>query len=163
VAVADKQKFSSPSQKWPALAFGAFVAFIWAAQAFRPSVAPDTGSKVAFIGLAVMSFATMGWIAFRPVLITESTGIVVRNIFSTTHLSWGEIAGFRIGRYKLMGAVCLIEMRDGSSTYAFAIQVPNIARGRPETRESRMVDELNAQLAQSTGPVENLPATRSPS
>jgi RHS repeat-associated protein len=51
---------------------------------------------------------------------------------------------------KLFEAACLIDLGDGSSSYAFAIQVPKVARGRPETRESRMVAQLNARLAQAT-------------
>jgi hypothetical protein len=138
---------------WTLLAFGFFLAFISGSQAFRSNVAPDTTRKVVYILLALASFGWMAWAALRPVLIADASGVMVRNLYGNQHLSWGEIAGFRIGRYKLLGAVCLIDLRDGSSRHAFAIQVPNIARGHSETRESRMVADLNTRLARLAGTV----------
>ncbi len=135
---------------WALLIFGTFLALVWGSQAFRPSVAPDATRKVLFVLLAVASFSGMFWGALRPILIADAYGVLVRNLFSVRRLSWSEIAGFRIGRHKLFEAACLIDLKDGSSIYAFAIQVPKIARGRPESRESRMVAQLNARLAQAT-------------
>jgi hypothetical protein len=132
---------------WGMLAFGVFLTLIWGSQAFRSTVAPDASRKVAFVLLAVASFGWMAWCALRPVLIADASGVLVRNLWSTRRMAWDEIQAFRIGRYKLYGTVCVIDLKDGSSTYAFAIQVPNIARRRRETRESRIVAYLNARLA----------------
>jgi Bacterial PH domain len=142
-------RFRSPVQMWVLLGAGAFLAFVWGSQAFRSSVAPDTGRKLAFLLLAAGTFGFTWWVALRPVVVMGASGIVIRNLFSTRRLGWQEIARFRIGRWKLLSAVCVIELKDGTSTHAYAIQVPNVSRGRPVTRESRIIDALNARLAKS--------------
>lgn len=136
---------------WTLLVLGVFLAALWSSQAFRSTVAPDADRKVAFLALAVTSFGWTTWAALRPALIADERGLVIRNWFSTERLAWNEIAKFRLGRYKLLGAVCVIDLKNGSSAHASAIQVPNIARGRATTRESRMVAELNARLATCAG------------
>ncbi len=135
---------------WVLLVVGAFLAAVWASQASRLSVAPDTGRKLAFLLLAAGSLGFTSWAALRPVVIVDAAGIVIRNLVSTERFEWREIACFRIGRHKLLSAVCLVELKDGTSTYAYAIQVPNIFQSRPVTRESRMVADLNARLTKAT-------------
>ena len=142
----EQARFCSPSQKWTLLGLGVFLTFVFGSQASRSSVAPDVATKAIVLATAAICGGVMVWTGLRPVLIADRTGVVVRNLFSTESLSWADIARFRIGRYKLLGAVCVIDLKNGSSTDAFSIQVPNIARGKPVTRESRMVDELNARL-----------------
>jgi hypothetical protein len=147
----DGQRFRSRSQTWTFLVMGAFFGLLWGSQAFRSSVSPDAGAKAAFLTLAVATASTMIWCGLRPALIADESGVVVRNLISTERLAWSDIARFRIGRFKLLRAVCVIDLKDASSTHAFAIQVHNVVRGREVTRESRMMDDLNARLAQSTG------------
>jgi hypothetical protein len=124
-----------------------FLTFIWGSQAFRPSVAPDAAMKVIFVLLAVASLGGMVWGALKSVLIADSAGVLVRDPFSLRRLSWNE-RGSWIGRYKLFEATCLIDLKVGSSTYAFAIQVPRLSRTRSGTQESRMVADLNVRLPQ---------------
>jgi hypothetical protein len=141
------RRFSSPSQKWMIFGFGVLLALISSSRALRSGVAMSSGHRIGSIAFAAVAVVCMSWVAFRPVLIADASGVRVHNLISTRHLSWSEISGFRIGPHKLLSAVCLIDLKNGSSIYAFAVQVPNIARGRAETRESRMVAELNALLA----------------
>jgi hypothetical protein len=77
--------------------------------------------------------------------VTEQ-GIEIRNPLSRTKITWDRIRGFRIGRHSFMRAVCIIDLVDGSSKHAFAIQVPNRSLNRQDTRERRMVEELNERL-----------------
>jgi hypothetical protein len=130
------------------------MAFLWGSQAFRASVAPDAARQATFVLLAIASFAWLGWMGLRPVVIADESGVRIRNFFSSERLSWSEIAGFRLGRYKFLNDVCLIDLKDGTSTHASAIAVPKINQGREVTSESRMVDELNARLARYNGVAE---------
>jgi len=146
----DQTRFRSGS-RWTLPLLGVFLAFVWGSQAFRASVAPDTGSKIAFVLLAVASFAWLAWAGLRIVVIADKSGVAIRNRFSTRKLSWHDIAGFRLGRYKLLNDVCVVDLKDGSSTPALAIAVPKINQGQEVTSQSRMVDELNALLARYEG------------
>ena len=80
---------------WVLLLAGAFLAVLWGSQAFRSSVAPDTGRKLAFLVLAAGTVGLTWWAALRPVVIVDSSGIVIRNLVSTERLEWREIAGFK--------------------------------------------------------------------
>ena len=88
--------------------------------------------------------------AALAVLIVDDRGVTVRNPFRTVSVAWNEIAGFELGRFKILGCVCLVRRLDGTLFPAFAIQ--GIA-GQPRRRTSgaarRMVDELNHQLAEA--------------
>lgn len=77
----------------------------------------------------------------------SADGVRVRNLYSGRKIPWREIKGFRIGRYRLLGAVCIIDLTDGSTQHAWGIQVPNRLVGKRDSREMRMIDELNAELA----------------
>jgi hypothetical protein len=93
----------------------------------------------AYLAIAATVVAGPG---LSAIYVTEE-GVRVRNPLSSTTIPWAQIRGFRIGRHKLLGEVCLIDLADGSSQYAFAIQIPNATRGR---HEIHMVDELNRIL-----------------
>jgi PH (Pleckstrin Homology) domain-containing protein len=139
----------SRSQTWTATGLGVLFALIFGSQAARPEVAPDTASKAFFIGLGLLMAATMAWIGARPVVIARPDEVTVTNLVTSRHFPWSQIEAFRIGRHKLLGAVAILDLVDGTEAHAFAIQVPNLYRGRAETRESRMIAELNALLAAS--------------
>jgi Bacterial PH domain len=85
-------------------------------------------------------------ISARVGLWTTRQGIVIRNLVSTTSIRWSQIRAFRIGRYRLLGAVCIVDLHDGSSRHAFGIQVPHYALNRPASNERVMVAHLNDRL-----------------
>jgi hypothetical protein len=80
-------------------------------------------------------------------MMADAVGMVARNSFSQKRRSWGEIAGFRIGRYKLSEATYLIYLKDDPPRRVFAEQVPRFARTRLDTQKSRIVTELSARIA----------------
>jgi hypothetical protein len=86
--------------------------------------------------------------AWRTGVWIGTGGIRVRNPLTSFDLDWREIKSFRIGRHGPYRACCLMELKDGSTRYAFAIQVSNwsIGKPRPDTPEGRMVSALNAAL-----------------
>ena len=67
-----------------------------------------------------------------------------RYAFSSTTIPWERIAGVRIGRHKLLSEVCPVDLADGSSRGAIAIQLPNATRG---CNEMHMLNRLNQMLA----------------
>jgi predicted N-acetyltransferase YhbS len=55
-------------------------------------------------------------------MVVGDSGIAIRNPFGrATSLRWTEIEGFRLGRYKLLRAVCLVDLVDGSVRRASAV------------------------------------------
>jgi len=46
----------------------------------------------------------------------------------------------------MLAAVCLIDLKDGSSRHVWAIQVPNRAKSRTDTKARQMVVQLNDRL-----------------
>jgi hypothetical protein len=79
-----------------------------------------------------------------------SNGIFVRNVFASRFISWREIERFELGRVRMLQAVCIIVLRDGSSYHASAIQASNLARNRSMNEATKLVDALNARLAECT-------------
>lgn len=103
-----------------------------------------TAGKIVEAFVAVILGGVLVFVAVRAALLVGDEGITIRNpLGRTVHISWTEIAGFKIGRYKLLGRVCLVELRDGSTVHAWAIQVPNASRNSAATREAKMIEELN--------------------
>ena len=81
----------------------------------------------------------------RAALYAGEDGVRIRNPFSSRTIRWDDIRGFRIGRHGPLGAVCIVDLADGGSAYAFGIQMPNVAR---KPKEPAMVAELNRMLAE---------------
>ena len=85
--------------------------------------------------------------AALAVVIVTDRQLTVRNPFRTLSIAWNEVVGFDIGRYKLLGDVCLIRLRNGRVVPAFALQG---ITGQPSRRTSvlalKKVDELNQWL-----------------
>lgn len=85
--------------------------------------------------------------AALAVLIVTEHGVTVRNPFRTVSMPWDEVAAFELGRYKLLGCVCLVRRIDHTAVPAVAIQG---ITGRPRRRTSvlaqQTVNELNEQL-----------------
>jgi hypothetical protein len=84
--------------------------------------------------------------AWRTGVWIGTDGVRVRNPLTSFDLDWREIRSVRIGRHGPYRACCLIDLKGGSTRYAFAIQVSNWSIGRPDTPEGRIVTALNAAL-----------------
>lgn len=82
------------------------------------------------------------------VLLVDDHGVTVRNPFRTVTIAWGEIAAFELGRFKVLGCVCRIRLRDGTVVPAFAIQgITGQPRRRTSVNARDMVGELNQWLS----------------
>jgi len=114
-------------------------------------VSHPTGGFV-FGGFAVLLFAVFAGRAALSAMVVDGRGVRVRNPFRTVLLAWDQISGFEVGRYKILGCVCVINLRDGRVMPAFGVQ--GIA-GQPRRRSSVaarvMVEELNERLAAEVG------------
>jgi hypothetical protein len=122
--------------------------------------APEIGAKIAWgvLGIAICAVALRG--AACRVLATE-TGVEVRNLFGGFSLTWQEIEHFEIGRWGLLGAVCLIQTRGGRTLHAFAIQQNNAVENLSKHPVMQLVEELNNELASNagrSGPTQGPPA-----
>ena len=85
-------------------------------------------------------------------VIVTDRGVTIRNPFRTVAIAWGEIAAFELGRYKVLGCVCLIRCRDGTVVPAFAIQgITGQPRRRTSVVAKNTVDELNQWLSRVGG------------
>lgn len=127
---------------WTGIAFGAFIAFVGVGQLGR--AASNGGGAGAAVGLIAIGAASAALFA-RVALVTDTEGVRIRNLVHTLTIPWDRIERFRIGRYKMLSAVCIIDLADGESVHAFAIQVPRIRR-RAESKEQQQVDRLNKLL-----------------
>ena len=90
--------------------------------------------------------AALAFLFLRTGLWADQEGIRIQNPLSRSRHRWSEIAGFRIGRHGILRAACIVDLKDGSSTYAFAIQVPNRSLERPDAKERKVIAELKARL-----------------
>src|SRR5262249_54254178 len=92
----------------------------------------------------------LAWRATTAVLIVDHDRITVRGPLRTTHLAVADVEGFSLGRYKILGCVCLIHMRTGPRDVpVFAIEG---VTGQPNRKTSikarEMVDDLNRRYAE---------------
>jgi hypothetical protein len=126
---------------------GALVALLYEPLASRGNGTPDTAAKATLTALGLILGGICVWVGTRPVLVADTSGVTVRNLVRTHRYAWSQIRAFRIGRYKRLRAVAIVDLLDGSSVHAFAIQVPAAPLRGAIARESRMIVALNARLA----------------
>lgn len=101
-----------------------------------------------------------GWVAFTAplaargvfaILMTDHKGVHVRNPFRTYLIGWADITAFELGRYKILGCVCLIHCTDGTVVPAFAVEgITGQPRRRTSIQAQTWVDELNLRLQRET-------------
>jgi hypothetical protein len=128
--------------------------FIGIGLVFLPGYLMD-GMEPAFRvlwGLFLAYLLLVGIRFTRAGIEASERGVHVANVFSSFDLRWDEIAGFRVGQWKLLPSVCRIELRDGGARVAFGIQErTNFPSGSAE----RMARELNAELEARSGSLAN--------
>ena len=107
----------------------------------------STGGYI-FLGVVVLLMSVTFVRGALAVLIVTDRGVKVRNPCRTVVIGWEEIEAFALGRYKILGCVCLIRCRSGRVLPAFGIQG---ITGQPHRMTSvfarQAVDELNQRLA----------------
>lgn len=133
----------SKSQVWAGVGFGVFVILVGLTQVGRP--VSKGGGPVITIVAAVIGLVMVA-LFLRVALITEADGIRIRNPLRSGFYSWDQIDSFRIGRHGLFSKTCVVDLIDGGSTYAFAIQVPNFTSVE-KSKELAMTKQLNQLLA----------------
>jgi hypothetical protein len=134
-----KTVWRSNSQVIAAVAFGGFAVVIGIAELGRP--ASRSGGPVTaavFIGLGALMIAVF----VRVAVVTSNSGVRIRNPVGTIVLTWGEIAGFRIGRHRLLSAVCIVDLVNGEQQYAFGIQAAHASHGRREREKVRALSQM---------------------
>lgn len=113
-----RKTYRSRSQ---ALVIGAFLALVLGLA--LPRIVQDPRAGTIVLGGAIVGVMLVGGgRAVLAVLKVTSQGVMIRNPFRTTRIAWTEIAGFELGRYRLLGCVCTVRQHDGTVTPVFAIE-----------------------------------------
>jgi hypothetical protein len=105
-----------------------------------------TGKIVEAVVAAAVGGAVVA-LALRAAVVVREDGVEIRNPFGTRRIPWSDVVRFRIGRYRLLSAVCIVDLADGSTQHAFAIQLPGASRRTSQSKEMQMIDLLNEQAA----------------
>ena len=79
------------------------------------------------------------------------TEIRVVNFFGSFVVGWEEVERFEIGRSGNLGAVLLIELRNGETRHAFGIQELHLEVVRRRFPAHAVAEDLNRELAVRTG------------
>jgi hypothetical protein len=106
------------------------------------------------------SFPLIGWLAMAVFVISgvrlalmgvrpNQSGVTVRNPLKTYEVPWADIHAFRVGSYRLLRRVALMDLLSGAT-----IPIIGIAGAPPATRPNNqtaeiLVDELNELLGDS--------------
>jgi hypothetical protein len=102
-----------------------------------------------FGGVVLLVTVTLTARAAMAALIVTNRGVTVRNPLRTVSIAVDEIAAFQLGRYKILGCVCLIRRVDGSVVPVFAVQgITGQPRRRTSVLAKETVDRLNEWLDQ---------------
>src|SRR5438094_85726 len=115
------------------------------------SQATYTTGKIVEAAVAVAVGGVVVALALRAAVVVRDDGVEIRNPFGTRRIPWNDIVCFRIGRHGLLSAVCILDLADGSTQHAFAIQLPGATRRTSQSKETRMIDLLNEQLSAHRG------------
>lgn len=138
----------SRSQLVAGVGFGLFLAVVGLTQVGKSA---SKGGGIGFTVVAFVLAAAMIAIFARGAVVTSDEGVRVRNPFRTIVIPWSDVAGFRIGRHRMLSAVCIVDLADGSSQYAFGIQMARSPLGRAHSKEQRMIDLLNEMVVTHQG------------
>lgn len=106
---------------------------------------PTHGRPDGYVIALVAFAAAVGMVRFaRCGVFVTSDGVRVRNMFKTTVLAWGQIKEFRLSPV----GPSQISLKNGKWVSIVGIEQTNIAglTNRQNTRERRMIDELNELL-----------------
>jgi hypothetical protein len=112
--------------------------------------------EVVICGLGLSFAVWVGVRVSRCGVFVEQTGVRVLNPLSTVRLDWSEIARFELAAY----GACSIKRVSGRSVGIVGIQqtARDARRGKTDTDEAKMINELNA-LLETHRPSGRLPPT----
>jgi Bacterial PH domain len=120
------------------------------------SQATYTTGKIGEAVVAIVVAGAMIALVLRAAVVVREDAVEIRNPFGTRRIPWSDVVRFRIGHYRLLSAVCIVDLRDGSTQHAFAIQLPRASRRTSQSKEMQMISFLNEQAsAHRTMPAQN--------
>jgi hypothetical protein len=137
--------------------FGAFVIVVGLLGA-----SAETSRTVAIVD-AVGAVVLGGWTVatyLRARVIVTDDGVRIINLVRSVAIPWSRIAGFRIGRHRLLSVVCMVDLTDGRSRHVFAIQRSQIRRPPAQSMEDQMIAFLREQAAAHGAPLRAYAGTR---
>jgi hypothetical protein len=135
-------------------------AFVIVVGLLGASAEPSTTvAIVVAVGAVVLGGWTVATYLRTRVIVTDS-GVRIVNLVRSVEIPWSRIAGFRIGRHRLLSAVCIVDLTDGTSRHAFAIQRSQIRRPPGQSKEDRMIALLNERAAAHGAPIRADAGTR---
>jgi Bacterial PH domain len=138
--------YRSRSQLYAGVGFGVLLAVLGLLAALR--VHQSTGEVIEAV-IAVTVGVTVIALAARPAVIVDDREVEVRNPLSQSiRIPWSEIRKFSFGRHRLLNQVCMIELRNGATVHASAIQMPRASRNPAASPEVLMIAALNRRLAE---------------
>jgi hypothetical protein len=109
------------------------------------------GIRIAVMAVAFLMAAFVVGRVARSAIIADADGVTIRNPLRTEHVTWGSIQRFAFGRHAPYRAIGLVELSDGRTLTAFAIQAPSPILS-PTIRGGRMLmDELETIRRQVAG------------
>jgi hypothetical protein len=110
-----------------------------------------TGALVDGAAALVIGGALIAMFA-RTAVVVHDGGVEIRNLnpLFTHTIPWSDIVGFRFGRYRMLNAVCIVDLADGSTQHASAIALSG-ARRTSGLKEQQMIAFLNEQAAARRG------------
>jgi hypothetical protein len=113
------------------------------------AVAPDLAAPDAVVGgaLCVSLCVIFGtWRAVRAAIIVESEGVIVRNPLGTKRFPWSMIDRFEGAETSRAYRIVRIQLKDGTSADAWAVQSPNPWFRPNNPLVENVVDALSAHL-----------------
>ena len=143
-----KQVYRNQETRSLAFTFGIGFLLMAAFALFAPSAAPSSfGSRIAFaLPLAVAGCAVIVRWGRQGIYVAED-GVEIRGAFSSRRLSWHDIRRFEL-RQQFRDLVCRIDLKDGTSVPARALNAGTGLSKRWNTRAQEQVEELNRLLAE---------------
>ena len=105
----------------------------------------NTASQVLFILLGLVLAAFCLRVAASAVHI-EASGVRIVNPLSVRRVVWSDIECFTLGRWGVLPRNCLVIVKGGSRTGAWAISARNPNTFQHDSAAERMVEELNQRL-----------------
>jgi hypothetical protein len=108
------------------------------------------------IGAVVIGMSMITTFLRAKVIVTDE-GIRIFNLgrWRSIPIPWSQITGFRIGRHRLLSAICIVDLIDGTSRPASAIALAQISRSVSDSREMKMIKLLNDEAAAHGAPRRN--------
>jgi hypothetical protein len=112
------------------------------------------GELIDGIGAAAIGTAMITTFLRAKVIVTDE-GVRIFNLgrWRSITVPWSQTTGFRIGRHRLLSAICIVDLVDGTSRPASAIALPQVNRSVSDSKEMKMIKLLNDEAAAHGAPL----------